>query len=247
VFAEEGGTFGAVFLVHSDENEQILKVEVGTKGAEEPQLVLDVQEDGRQAGGIGIGGSQGKSKFTLIFPGSSDAKPASWKRSEGNSLWFEAREEGWSRGGRISSNQEDLDLEYWWQNSKEVLKHAPPEFLVDLTDSPFMDAAGERTWILHQGEWVQAVEAETGHTETGHTPGVKAIAVQSADHDQVLCMAWPKARYVILRPEVNQLGVALEPVEFSLRRRYHLRGKVFLMDTSLEVIRDRIQKEITTR
>jgi len=242
VYAEEGGSFGAVFLVHSDEIEQTLKVEVGYKEEERPQLVLDVVDGGRSPGGIGIGRSQGNREISLYFPGSSLNKPVSWKRSEGNSLWFESREEGWSRGGRINPNQEDLDLEYWWQNSKEGLLHTPPEFWLDLSASPFKDASGERTWVLQDGEWVPLAGAKP--TEA---PGVMAIAVQSMDGSQIVCLAWPKARHVILEPEANRLGIALEPVEFSLRRRYHLRGKVFLMTASLEVIRDRIQKEITTR
>ena len=80
VFAAEGGTFGAVFLVHSDEDEQILKVEVGYKGKDKPQLVLEPLNDDRFPGGIAIGESQGKNGPTLIFPGSRDGKPASWKR-----------------------------------------------------------------------------------------------------------------------------------------------------------------------
>ena len=52
-------------------SEQTLKVEVGYKGEEKPQLVLDVVDDGRNPGGIGIGRSQGMSDITMYFPGSS--------------------------------------------------------------------------------------------------------------------------------------------------------------------------------
>ena len=223
VFAEEGGSFGAVFLVHSDEREQTLKVEVGYKGEEEPQLVLDVLDEDRKPGGIGFGKSLEEHEITLIFPGSSGDSPLSWQRSEGNSLWFESAEVGWSRGGRINPNQEDLDLEYWWQNREEGLKHQPPEFLLDLSKGSFRDVSGERTWVFQKGEWIAAAKAEISDT-----PGLKAIAVQSAKSGQILCLAWPKARHFIWDPSSGLTGIALEPVEFAQRRRYHLRGRLQL-------------------
>jgi hypothetical protein len=58
-------------------------------------------------------------------------------------------------------------------------------------------------------------------------------------------MAWPKAAGIMYTGDA--IGITLEPVEFSMRQRYHVRGKVYLMETGLEVVKDRISKEITTR
>jgi len=76
--------------------------------------------------------------------------------------------------------------------------------------------------------------------------GKAAIAVVSEMGDEILCLAWPKAHGVIIDPAAG-IGIALEPLEFSLRHRYHVRGKVYLVKGKLEALRDRINKEITVQ
>jgi len=231
VFAEEGGTFGAVFLVHSDETEQTLKVSVGEPMDEEPQIKLAQLDYG-----VAFSGTQ---ELKLIYPITGSDQTINWRSSEGNSLWFESREDSWSRGGRISPNQNDLDLEYWWQNNKGGISHTPPEFILKLEGTPFEDPSGERTWVLTHEGWIKA----SGSLILDQ-PGKTAIAVESETGEKILCLAWPKAHGVIHRSG-TAVGIALEPVEFSLRHRYHIRGKVYLVEADLEALRDRINKEIT--
>ncbi len=55
-------------------------------------------------------------------------------------------------------------------------------------------------------------------------------------------MAWPKASGVVAKGGL-QIGVTLEPITFGLDRRYHVRGKVYLLQGDLESLSDRIRKE----
>ncbi len=233
LFSEEGGTFGAVFLVYSDETVQTLKVSVGDPVEEEPQMELSKLDHG-----VAFSGS---TELKLIYPITKTDKTLNWKSSEGNSIWFKSREVKWSRGGRISPNQNDMDLEYWWQNNEEGIIHAPPQFTLELEGTPFEDPSGERTWVLLNEGWIKA----EGNRILDQ-PGKTAIAVESDQGDEILCMAWPKAHGVIHHPGTT-IGIALEPVEFSLRHRYHVRGKVYLVNRDLEMLRDRINKEITVQ
>ncbi len=233
VFAEEDGTFGAVFLVYSDETEQTLKVSAGVSVEEEPQIALKFLESG-----VAFSGIDG---LKLVYPETESGKSLNWISSEGNSLWFESREEMWSRGGRVSPNQEDLDLEYWWQNNREDMTHLPPEFKLELEGTPFVDPEGERTWLLKDGEWIKAPGSMV-LDQAGKT----AVAVASETGDEILCMAWPKAHGVTFESG-SSIGISLEPVDFSLRHRYHIRGKLYLLQADLDVLKDRINKEITVQ
>ena len=229
VFSEGEGSFGTVFLVHTSEDEQHLRVSVGKALEEAPQIELVVQEDGTV-------------KFAdagLVFPQTGLA--LDWMKSEGNSQWFESDEGDWTRGGRINPNQDDLDLEYWWQNDVEGLVHEAPVFRIDLAGSPFQGSPGEKTWFLVEGEWKNAPEAGP----TCAVSVVKAIAVQSADEKSLVCLAWPRA--IGATVEGSTLAISLEPVEISWKHRYHLRGKVYVLEAGLEVLKDRIGREITTR
>lgn len=246
VFSEEEGTFGAVFLVASDENEQTLKVTGGEPVLEADKIVLNV--DGRDQGVhnspvpvvFGIS-NENKGILSISFPkadtlASKLGKHVDWKSSEGNSMWFEAEEDGWSRGGRISPNQEDLDLEYWWQHDNQEIQHRPPTFFIKLGGTPFEDLSKERTWILTSTGW-QKLNA----SKQNDTAGSGVVAVESIDGGTFLCLAWKNANGV--SGSGKEIGVSLKPVNFELHKRYHVRGKIYLMEGDLEILRDRISKE----
>ena len=55
-------------------------------------------------------------------------------------------------------------------------------------------------------------------------------------------MAWPRAERVIVG---RNMGIAIEPVRFPTSKRYHIRGKVYLIEGDLEILEDRIRKETT--
>ena len=72
--------------------------------------------------------------------------------------------------------------------------------------------------------------------------GIGVVAVQSADGQQILCLALQGATGVSAGNGMK-IGVSIKPIEFSTWRRYLIRGKIYLMDNDLEVLRDRISKE----
>ncbi len=244
VFSEEGGTFGAVFLVYSDGTEQTLKVSVGKALKEVEQIELVEREGKRIPASVTLIKKDQSIELGLSFPSTSAkveshvTKKANWNRSEGNSLWFESNEGDWLRGGRISPNQDDLDLEYWWQNKGEGILHTPPEFLMYVEGTPFSDPEGERTWLLTSKGWKSFEEGSTLDIS-----GRGAIAVESKEGGEFLCMAWPRSEEILLDPGVA-IGMALEPVTFALRKRYHTRGKVYIHKGNLPSLQDKVNKEL---
>lgn len=114
----------------------------------------------------------------------------------------------------------------------------PPVFTIDLSGSIFEDKTGERSYALANDNWHSMNMAQGVDTFSG----AGAIAVQSADKKQVLCMVWNRADHVFLQNGTT-IGVALTPIEFNLDRRYHIRGKIYLFDGSMDVLKDKINKE----
>jgi len=239
VFCEEGGTFGAVFLVHSNEQKQQLRASAGEFVAFKPKIPLEVPSpESLFASKPAVSVVANGDRVTLCLPGA-HARDQSvfkqsviWQKSEGNSLWFETNELGFKRGARISPNEEDLDLEYWWQNKSTDTLHPEPVFTLDTTGSAFADTDGSRSWVLTAQGWVRTqVQRE----------GACAIAVQSIDGTKILAMAWNTATGATAG---KQPGVTLRPVS-TIGKRRHVRGKIYLMDAGLDVIADRIRKEMT--
>ena len=267
VFSEEDGKFGAVFLVPTDEKEQHLKVSVGTPVDEGEQIVINQQspEDHGTPSGLEINLSGGSEPVILSYPGTGSDTALEWKKSEGNSLWFEQSEDNWEHGGRLSPNQTDIDLEYWWQNligadkmeeikaslesstgnKKDLLKEMldgiegrvdikEPFFELDLAGTPFEDSDKNRTWRLTNSGWEKL--------GNGKVQGHGIIAVQSSVDDKILCIAWTNAASVTSNN--SKVGVSLKVVEFGLNKRYHVRGKLYLIDNNLDVLEERIRKEL---
>ena len=143
---------------------------------------------------------------------------------------FIQQKRNWERGGRITPNEDDLDLEYWWQVGEDGQSVPAPRIAVDLSGTSFEDTGRKRSWILAEGKWTQ--RAHKGD----------AIAVISKDGKSCFAMAWPNSQAIIA--EKNGLtGLELEPRTFPPKRRYHLRGKIYLMQGDLESLKQRIIRE----
>ena len=233
VFCEEDGTFGAVFLVHSNERTQTLRVAAGGELSLTPRLsVSGLAHDALSRPGISFACPTEGRALRLSFPaGKRRDSVVSWQSSEGESLWFESDESAWVRGGRISPNEEDLDLEYWWQNRSPDALHPDPRFAINATGTEFEDPDGGRTWVLTAGGWIKA---------EGYVEGAQAFAVQCTRGERVLAMAWNRGQGVSAarKPEVILESAAI------VGKRIHVRGKVYLIKGSLDVLADRIRKEL---
>ena len=234
VFCEKGSSYGAVFLVHSDNQGQPLRVTAGKATPPKNKIRLTPVNSNISPAALSFpSGEHGP--LSLRFPrvhSRHGSKQDTWQQSEGHSLWFESNESGFKRGGRISPNEDDMDLEYWWQNQSADTHHPTPIFDLDTVGSEFADPDHERTWVLSARDWIKGTTRHDGATAV-------AVAVQSQDGRKVLAMAFNDAQGVTVG---KTLGVILKPV-MALGKRCHVRGKIFLMEADLEVVADRIKKE----
>ncbi len=232
VFCEKGASYGAVFLVHSNNQAQTLRVTAGKANPLKNIIRLAAVSSNTSPATLSFPSGEHGPLF-LIFPrvhSRRGSRQGTWKKSEGHSLWFESNESGFKRGGRISPNEDDMDLEYWWQDQSADTHHPIPICTLDTAGSEFTDPDHERTWVLSARGWIKG---------TARHDGATAVAVQSQDGEKVLAMAFNDAEGVTVN---KTLGVILKPVT-ALGKRRHVRGKIFLMEADLEVVADRIRKE----
>jgi len=232
VFCDEGGTFGSVFLVPASLQTQKLKVTSGIEPkTQDKQMLTIVQDQTGQSNAVQIGCDN---KVVLRLPASTlpvavneSHKDFKWNQSEGQSLWFTQYFTDWRRGGRLSPNEDDIDLEYWWDNLHAGNIHSDPEFMLNVAGSSF---DGQPVWALVQNEWIPLASSLKGE--------VQAVAVQSAQKDQTLALAFLHTSGACKQGE--GFGLQLRALDIPLHKRYHIRGKVYLLDSDMNVLKQRI-------
>jgi hypothetical protein len=235
VFCDGEGTFGSVFLVPGSSDVQKLKVTVGKETAlPEKQLLTVVQEAAGRSNAVQIGAA-GADAVLLQMPSptlpvavNDEPTDFKWYQSEGQSLWFTQSFTEWRRGGRLSPNEDDIDLEYWWDNRREGNVHSDPEFFMLLSGSVF---DGQPLKALVGDEW----KPLTREWKEGQ---VRAIAVQSAGQDKTLALAFLNTSGAIERN--GGFGLKLRATDVPLHKRYHVRGKVYRLDSGLDILKQRI-------
>ncbi|MDQ1256379.1 MAG: hypothetical protein QG656_975, partial [Candidatus Hydrogenedentes bacterium] len=192
-FCAEDGSFGAVFLVHSDNTPQTLRV---TAGVEPPATeairvtAFRAPEDGQgPAGWQHSAQIQAPWMDTPIFlrypetvytdgldfidhrrddmPPRVDPGPLArnWNESEGGSIWFEWEYDNQTAGGRLSPNVDSVDLECWLDNRRDAAVNFGLQFCPALAGTLFEDRTYERTWGLFGGQWRRLCDMDRGEAD----------------------------------------------------------------------------------
>ena len=248
VFCTTDRQFGAVFLVASDDTSQYLRVTLGQDAEMPARITAKPQRTGKEpdASVVLIRTPWMQAPISLHFPASvgigddtltgRSVEPA-WKRDADGSLWFEKDAGGQLIGGRLSPNEEDVDLEFWLKNgSKRELSFAPT-FRPVLEGTEFADG---RIRVHKRGTWRPVSEMSTSQADNG----CDRVAAMSADGRYVFCLAWPAP--VSLAADSPAPGVHLDPVLPSCPpgKRIHIRGKLYLMRGALEELDARVRREV---
>ena len=229
-FCAEDGTFGAIFLVASGPGTQQLRVSVGNTPAPVSKIDLsrndDVVEARNSAAGVRL------RLPALTRSGDNDGSEApQWNQSEGSSLFYSQTLATWLRGGRLSPNQDDVDLEYWWQNRELLPAHSQPVFELEPATGKLMKGSYR---ILTSEGWK---ELRDGEKTTG---AIYAAGIFASGSSAVLAYRTTTA----VSRNGNKLQVYLEAPEVALKSRYHQRGKLYLTDLDAETLRQKIEHEL---
>jgi hypothetical protein len=289
-FCDEDGLFGAVFLVHSDEHPQVLRAAMG----EEPEPLTRISirpkpnQESESYHAALIQAPWMNAPICFRFPESIftdaldfiDHTPAGmvplkatrpalsqvWEESEGGALWFEWDLDKYKTGGRLSPNEDDVDLEFWLANGRDKPVSVALQFCPVLKGTMFEDPALERTWIHSNGKWVAMADTSRGDGDRafchypveggppidvplpwgvgGDVADCGVAAVTSADGRYVFAIAWPDARSLLSNAEIPCVHADPVLAECPSGRRIHRRGKLYLMEGTLDDLLERVRREV---
>ncbi len=231
VFCDQYGTFGSVFLVPSGLSEQKIKVTIGNKEKVVPKIALDINKDLNQ---VTISKNAQFVKLDLpsktFIDTAAEATEMVWNKSEGESIWFTEQMSRWKRGGRLTPNEDNVDLEYWWQNDESGMRHTSPKFVFDLSDLNPENAA---FLILEDGHWKELID----DIDSNDCINVQAVAL-SMENGLKYVLSFKNA--IGAFKTNDKLGLKLKPVDAEPHQRYHVIGKIYIVDTPLHPLKNRI-------
>ena len=93
---------------------------------------------------------------------------------------------------------------------------------------------GARPEDLVDGEWAEVEDSLAG--------SVRAVAVRSSDGKHALALVFLNAEGAFHRGE--SMGLILKPVDAPTKKRYHVRGKVYVTDADMNTLKKRILSEL---
>ncbi len=193
-----------------------------------------------------------------------------WNPDPGGGFWFEWSEADRVLGGRVSPNEDDCDLMLWCQNhgaggTLPVHSQVCPV----LTGTLFGDQELERTYLHTGGKWVKMADTDRGkgrwelchYALEGGPPVQQAgdwgassdladapvVAVVSEDGKYVFGIAWQNAASLLSNALIP--CVHADPLwpETPQGRAAVVRGKLYLMEGSLDDLLARVKREIINR
>ena len=289
VFCQRDGRYGAVFLVRSTAASQRLRVTAGAAskaaerisvrplaaGPDDPRHVALIRAPWMERA-ISFRFPETVATDRLEFidhhredmPSRVPSAPLAqvWRESEAGSLWFEWAVSGVKIGGRLTPNEEDVDLELWLENGRRGAVDVGFQLCPVLAGTAFADASLERTWIHTGGAWkaMSATDRGKGRRELCHYPveggpplsvgppwgassdsvDAPVVAVTSPDGKYVFAIAWPRPRSVLSNADLP--CVHADPVlpKCPPRRRVHVRGKLYLFEGTLDDLLARVRRDI---
>jgi hypothetical protein len=188
-----------------------------------------------------------------------------WSADDAGTLSFQWNLEGRLVGGRLSPNEDDVDLEFWIDN-RGAATHVAAQFCPVLTGTMFADSELTRTYLHVDGAWVKMADTDRGgqDPDLAHYPVVggpnvqppppwgkgavtadaDVVAVVSQDGRYVFGLAWPQARSILSNAKIP--CVHADPVlpYGAAGRRVYVRGKLYLLEGNLDDLYQRAQRDI---
>jgi len=293
-FVDEEGRFGAVFLVHSDDTPQALRATAGVEPepadrirvtpffdieGKRPDMALQhaalIQAPWMDTP-IHLRFPETLNTDTLDFidhrrddmPPRVDPVPLAkaWSGSEGGSWWFEWPFDNQTVGGRLSPNEDSVDLEFWIQNRRDKDVWLGLQFCPVLAGTLFEDRTYERTWGRFNGTWKRLGDIDRGkgdpalcHYRVDGAPeftvpapwglstdvlDLGVVAVVSPCGRYVFAIAWPDCQRVLTNGQIPCVHSDPKAYVAPAGLRLHVRGKLYLIEGTLDDLLARVRREV---
>ncbi len=188
-----------------------------------------------------------------------------WSTDEAGTLGFQWNVERRLIGGRLSPNEDDVDLEFWIDN-RQAATHVGAQFCAVLDGTVFADPTLARTYLHSGGAWVKMADTDRGGQDPAltHYPvrggpdiqvpapwgtsGVAAdadvVAVVSPDEKYVFAVAWPQARSILSNAHIPCVHADPLLPFADAGRRVFVRGKLYLLEGTLDDLYQRVERDV---
>lgn len=243
-FIDDEGKFGAVFLVASDSNEQHLRFEIDSEESENKRIEVESIADTSK---VKIKADFLDQAIIMEFPeklvlnGENISLIPQWKISEAGSIWFEQNIERRRVGGRLTGNEQDIDIEFWVENRSNEKVAAQAVFGARLSNTVFEDNQLERSFILVNGEW-QSIK---GAAEPGIL-NAQLVATLSRDGDHIFAIGWPGQKHLLDKTK-SAVSSLVNLADCPTNRRSYIYGKIFIVKGTLNDLYMRFRREIAEK
>ena len=174
----------------------------------------------------------------LILDGKSISVVPQWKVSETESIWFEQNITGKSVGGKLTGNEQDVDMEFWVENRSDRQVTAQAIFKPELAGSIFGDKELERSFMMVDGKWKSLKDVEISDSINA-----ELVAVLSKDRRSVFAIGWPGRKYMLNEADASAVSVVDMP-KCPTNRRSYTYGKIFLIEGELTNLHRRFLREV---
>ena len=283
------GQFVAAFLVPSGDAPQRLKVEAGK--ADVPRGRIQITAAPQPAGqershAAAVQAPWMDAPIKFRFPetvhtdaldfidhviagseprGDAEQLAKTWTADEAGTLSFQWTVERRLIGGRLSPNEDDVDLEFWVDNRQQGT-HVGVQFCAVLAGTMFADPDLTRTFLHADGKWVKMSDTDRGVNDRALThypvqggPEVKVpppwgkggvtadadvVAVLSADGKYLFAVSWPQARSILSNAHIPCIHADPLLPFGEAGRRVYIRGKLYLMEGTLDDLYQRVERDI---
>ncbi len=290
VFTARDGSLGAAFIVATDGTPQHLKVRVGEPVTPRERIKVwpAPRDNNPRRHAALIRAPWMDTPISLRYPETvntdaldfidhvrEDMPPRDhpealakvWTEGAGGTLAFAWTVAGREIGGRLSPNEDSVDLQFWVDNRAGASCNVGVQFCPVLAGTLFEDRTLDRTWIHVKGAWVNMADTGRGdgdprfcHYEVEGGPDLgrlpapwgvgdveadaDVVAVTSEDGKYLFAIAWPRAASIVSNTQLPCVHTDPMFPRATAGRRVYLRGKVYLMEGTLDDLYKRVQREV---
>jgi hypothetical protein len=242
LFCDRDGKFGTVFLVRTNGETHQFKIVSGAKYQNASRMEIRPKPSRRAQ--VAITNPFEKQSFTLNIDHQAFADPIKWNESAGQSFWFINRLKDTLSGARVTGFEEQLTVQYWWQNTRKENMVRSPEFELQLDANIF--SGKYQAFYYRNGQLSEcqnlknATTFECDELSYGVKPGI--IVLYQKELDYCIALAFKDAASVSLRK--NSIAVRLSKQNCPDGRRKVMEGKVYLLKGNPAKLQGIIENEL---
>ena len=242
LFCDKDGKFGAVFLVRTNGEAREFRIKSGELFPNYKRI--EIQPKPANKAEVSINNPFEKIPVTLKIDNQIFSSPIKWNEGNGKSFWYRNSAKDTLSGARITGFEDQVAIQYWWQNDQAANMIRSPKFELELGANLF--SGKFKAFVYKNGQLVEcsnlkkATTFETTELSFGVKPAI--IVLYNAELDYCVALSFKDASSVYFKK--NTIGVIMSSQNCPKIRRKVLMGNVYLMKGTPARLQQIIEQEM---